>query len=102
MFENVVASEEFGSKRDEVTGGWMKIYNGKHYNLYASQNISWIIKSARITWAGHAAGMGQMKLAYKCLSKNLKANYRLSNLGVKLTIILDGVLKKRVTKMSTD
>jgi hypothetical protein len=29
----------FGPKRDEVTGGWIKMYNEEFHNLYSSPNI---------------------------------------------------------------
>jgi hypothetical protein len=39
VFENRVLSRIFGPKRDEVTGGWRKLYNGCSCNLYYSQSI---------------------------------------------------------------
>jgi hypothetical protein len=47
----------FGPKRDEVTGEWRKLHNEKLRDLYSSPNIIRIIKSRRITWAGHLARM---------------------------------------------
>jgi hypothetical protein len=43
----------FGSKRDEVTGGWRKLHNEELHNLYSSP------KSRRMRWAGHVARMGE-------------------------------------------
>jgi hypothetical protein len=48
----------FGPKRDEVTGGWRKLYN----NLYCSPNIIRMIKSRRITMAGRVAGMRRRRM----------------------------------------
>jgi hypothetical protein len=39
MFENRVLRRMFGLKRDEVTGGWRKLYNEELHNLYSSQNV---------------------------------------------------------------
>ena len=33
VFENMVARNIFGPKRDEVTGGWNKLNNEKFYGL---------------------------------------------------------------------
>jgi hypothetical protein len=45
----------FGPKRDEVTGGWRKLHNGKLHNSYSSPSIIRVIKSRRKRWAGHVA-----------------------------------------------
>jgi hypothetical protein len=49
----------FGPKRDEVTGGWRKLHNEEHNNLYSSPSITRIIKSRRMRWARHVARMGR-------------------------------------------
>jgi hypothetical protein len=36
VFENRVLRGIFGSKRDEVRGGWRKLHNGGFYNFYYS------------------------------------------------------------------
>jgi len=38
----------FGPKRDEVTGEWRKLHNGKLDDLYAAPNIVQVIKSRRM------------------------------------------------------
>jgi hypothetical protein len=35
VFENRVLRRIFGSKRDEVAGGWRKLYNEELCNLYS-------------------------------------------------------------------
>jgi hypothetical protein len=55
VFENRVLWGIFGRKRDEVTGGWIKLYNEELHDLYVSINIVRMIKSRRMRWAGHAA-----------------------------------------------
>jgi hypothetical protein len=58
MFENRVLRRIFGPKRDEVTGGWRKLYNEELYDLYSSPSIIRIIKSRKMRWAGHVARTG--------------------------------------------
>jgi hypothetical protein len=57
----------FGPKRDEVTGGWRKLYNEELHNLYSSPIIIRIIKSRRMRWAGHMARMGEKRNVYRLL-----------------------------------
>jgi hypothetical protein len=39
VFDNRVLRRIFGPKRDEVTGGWMKLQNEEFRNLYSSPDI---------------------------------------------------------------
>jgi hypothetical protein len=34
----------FGSKREEVAGGWRRLHNEELYNLYGSTNIMRVMK----------------------------------------------------------
>jgi hypothetical protein len=63
IFENRVLRGILGLKRDEGTGGWRKLHKGLH-NLYSSPSIIRMIKSRRMTWAGHVARMGTKRNAY--------------------------------------
>jgi hypothetical protein len=56
VFENRVLRRIFGSKRDEVTGGWRKLNNV--FILYFSPSIIRMIQSRRMRWARHVAQMG--------------------------------------------
>jgi hypothetical protein len=47
----------FGPKRDEITGGWRKLHNEELQNVYATSNITRIIKSRRMDCAWHVAHM---------------------------------------------
>jgi hypothetical protein len=53
----------FGPKRNEVTGGWRKLYNEELHTLYSSPNIIRLMKSRWVRWAGHVAGMEELRIA---------------------------------------
>jgi len=58
----------FGPKREEVAGGWRRLYNEELQNLYTSPNIPNIIrliKSRRMEWARNVLGMGEMRMHTK-------------------------------------
>jgi hypothetical protein len=55
VFENRVLRRIFSLKRDEVTGGWGKLYNEELHNLYSSPSVIRTIKSRKMRWAGHVA-----------------------------------------------
>jgi hypothetical protein len=67
VFENRVLRRIFGPKRDEVTGGWRKLYNEELHGLYSSPSIVRLIKARRMRWAGHVARMGEVRGAYNIL-----------------------------------
>jgi hypothetical protein len=56
VFENRVM-RIFGSKRDDVTVEWRKLYNGELNDLNCSPDITWMISSRRMRKAGHVARM---------------------------------------------
>ena len=62
VFENMVLRRIFGPRRDEVTGEWRRLHNEELNDLYCSPNIVRVIKSRRITWAGHVARMGRREV----------------------------------------
>jgi hypothetical protein len=51
----------FGLRRDEVTGEWRKLHNEELNDMYCSPSFVPVIKSRRMRWAGHVAGMGGEK-----------------------------------------
>jgi hypothetical protein len=59
VFENRVLRRIFGPKRDEVTGGWRK--------LYSSPSIIIRIKSRKMRWSGHVTRMEEKRNAYRIL-----------------------------------
>jgi hypothetical protein len=67
VFENRVLRRIFGPKRDEVTGEWRKLHNKELNGLYSLPSIIRIIKSRRMRWAIHVAGMGEKRNAYRLL-----------------------------------
>jgi hypothetical protein len=67
LFENKVLRGIFGSKRDEVTGGWRKLRNGELQNLYSSPSIIRMLKSRRMRWAGHVSRMWEKRNACRIL-----------------------------------
>jgi hypothetical protein len=93
VFENRVLRRIFGSERDEVTGGWRKLYNEELHNLYSSQNIIRIIISSRVRWVEHILHMGERN-AYNILVASLRGRYHLKDLGVDERIILKWILVK--------
>jgi len=46
---------------------WRSLHNEELHNLYAPPNVTEVIKSGRVRWAGHTALMGTMRNAYKVL-----------------------------------
>jgi hypothetical protein len=66
VFENRVL-RIFGSKRDEMTGGWRKLHNEELRSLYSSPSIIRMIKSRRMRWVGHVARMGERRNACRIL-----------------------------------
>jgi hypothetical protein len=67
VFENRVLRRIFGPKRDEVTGGWIKLYNEELHGLYSSPNIIRVIKARKMRWAGTVARKGEVRGACKIL-----------------------------------
>jgi hypothetical protein len=64
VFENKVLREIFGPKRDVVTGEWRKLHNKELNDLHSLLNIVQVIKSRRMGWVGHVAGMGERRGIY--------------------------------------
>jgi hypothetical protein len=42
-----VSRNIFGTKRDEVTGEWIRLHNVEFYCLYISPHIIWVSKSKK-------------------------------------------------------
>jgi hypothetical protein len=65
VFENKVLRRIFVPKREEVPGGWRKLHNEEHRDLYSSPSIIRMIKSKGMRWEDHVARMGEKKNAYR-------------------------------------
>jgi hypothetical protein len=63
--ENKVMRRIFGTKRDEVMGGWRKRHNEELRDLYSSPSIIRIMKSMGMRWEVHVALVGEKRTAYR-------------------------------------
>jgi hypothetical protein len=59
VFESRVLRRIFGSKMDEVIGGWRKLHHEELHKFYSSPNIIRMMKSRRMTTVGNVACMGR-------------------------------------------
>jgi hypothetical protein len=67
VFENRVLRRIFGPKRDKLTGEWRRLHSEELNDLYSSPNVVRMVKSRRMRWAGHVAGMGEGRGACRIL-----------------------------------
>jgi hypothetical protein len=65
VFKNGVLRGVFEPKRDEVTGGWKRLYKNELYALYPSPDIIRVMKSRRMRQAEHVARMGDRRGGYR-------------------------------------
>ena len=72
MFENIVLRKIFGTKRGDITGEFRKLHNAELHALHYSPNIIRNLKSRRLRWAGHVAGMKHSRNGCKILVGNLR------------------------------
>jgi hypothetical protein len=94
VFENRVLRRIFGSKRDEVTGGWSKLHNEEMNGLYFIPNIVRVIKSRRMRLAENVARMGRGEVCIGSWWGNLRERDRWGDPGVDGRIILGWIFKK--------
>jgi len=67
LFLFIIFHYLFGPKRDEVTGEWRKPHNEELNDLYSLPNIVRVVKSRRMSWAGHVARMGKDRGVHRVL-----------------------------------
>jgi len=72
LFENGMLRRIFRPKRDNVTGEWRKLHHEELNYLYPSPNIIRVIKTRRMRWAGHVAGLWERRGVYRVLVGNLE------------------------------
>jgi hypothetical protein len=63
--QNRVLKGIFGTKREEMAGGWIRLHNEELHNLYALPSRE--TKSRRVRWAGHEESIAEMGNACKIL-----------------------------------
>jgi hypothetical protein len=79
VFENRVLRRIYGPKRDEVKEGWRKLHNEELRNLFSLPSIIRMIKTRKMRWAGHVAGM-RKKNAYRILVRKPEGKRALARL----------------------
>jgi hypothetical protein len=94
VFENRVLRRIFRPKRDEVTGEWRRLYNGKLNDLYSSPNIIRVIRLRRMRWAGHVARMGKREVHTGFWWGDLRQGDHLGDPDVDGRTILKWIFKK--------
>jgi len=63
VIENRVLRKIFGPMWEEVAGGWRRLHKEEHHNLYALTNVTRVIKSWSMRWAGHVTRVGELRNA---------------------------------------
>jgi hypothetical protein len=66
VFENKVLRRIFRPRREKVTGEWRKLYEEIN-DLYSSSSIVRVIKSRRMSWAGHVSRKVVRRDVYRVL-----------------------------------
>ena len=65
MFENRVLRKIFRPERGEETGEWRKLHNEELNDLYyCSPDSVRVVKSRRMSWAGHVGSMRERRGVY--------------------------------------
>jgi hypothetical protein len=59
-------------------GSWRKLHIVELHGLFSSPNISRVIKSRRMWWAGHVAHIGERKGVYRVLDGKYEGKKPLS------------------------
>ena len=88
VFENMVWRRIFGPRRDGVTGECRRLHNEELNDLYSSPSTVRVIKSRRMRWAGHVAGMGEERGCIGSWWGNRREGDHWEDLGVEEWIIL--------------
>jgi len=94
LFENRVLRKVFGPKRDEATGERRKLHNEELNDLYSLSNIVRVVKSRRMTWAGHVARMGEDRGVQRVLVGKLEGKSHWGDQDVDGRIILRWIFRK--------
>jgi hypothetical protein len=84
---------KFGLKREEGTGDWRKFLNEELHGLYSTPNITRMIKSRRMGWAGHVVRIGRREIHTGLWSDKTEGDL-LEELVVDWRIILKWLFKE--------
>jgi hypothetical protein len=101
VFKNRVLRIIFGPKRNEITGEWRKLHNEELHDLHFLPNTVRMIKSRKISWAGHVACMGAVEVYTGFWWGNLKERDHLEDPGVDGRIILRWICRKLDVRAQT-
>jgi hypothetical protein len=93
MCENRVLRRIIWSRRDEVTGEWIKLHSEELRDMYSSPIIFRVIKSRRMRCAGHVARMRERRGVYKILVGKPEGKRPLGRSGVDGRIILRWIFR---------
>jgi len=88
VLENGVLRRIFVPNREEVAGGWKRLYNEIH-NFYTSPNIIMGDQTWKVRWARHVACMENKRKAYEIVIEKLKETDHLEDPGIGAKIILE-------------
>jgi hypothetical protein len=94
VFETRLLRRIFGTRRNEVTGEWRKLYNEEFNALFSSPNIGWVIKLRRMRWAGHVTYRGRGEAYTGFWWGNLRKRDHLQDPGVDGRIQLRWIFRK--------
>jgi hypothetical protein len=92
VFLNRVLRRMFGLKMDEVIGGWGKLHSEELHDLYSLPSIIRMIKSRRMTWAGHVAQMGIGGTCIGCWWESQRERDHHEDLNISGRLILRWIL----------
>jgi hypothetical protein len=67
VFENRMLRRMFGTRKDQVTGGWRELHNEELHDLYFSPSLIGMIKLRGSGCAGHLRRMGEERNVYRLL-----------------------------------
>ena len=92
--ENMVLRRIFGPSSVEVKGEWRRLHSEELNDLYCSHNIVRMIKSRRMSWAGHVAHMGEERGCMGSWWRNRREGDHWGDLGVNMWIILGWISRR--------
>ena len=75
-------------------GEWRRLHNEELHSLYRSPNIARMIKSRKLKWAGHVAGMEEARSNLKILTGTSRRKRTLGRSRRRWRTILERILKK--------